>query len=58
MEFPIFPKLPEYEYTADGKIAIEDEFFRELLIFRTLYNSEVNKYVKIKKLYTGGQENE
>ena len=57
IEFPTFPKLPEYEYTLDGKVAVEGDFFRELLIFRTLYNSEMNKYIEIKELYSGGNKN-
>lgn len=48
VDWPEFPKLPEYEKLADGKIATDEEFFRRLLIFKTEYKEEILKYNEIK----------
>lgn len=44
-----FPELGEYE-TKDGKVTTDEEYFRKLLIFRTLYLSEKDKYEEKRKL--------
>lgn len=41
---PAFPELGEYEILPDGRVATDERFFRELLIFRTLYLEEIEKY--------------
>ena len=43
IDWPEFPKLPEYE-RKDGKVTTDEEFFRQLLIFRETYKSERDKY--------------
>jgi len=43
VDFPDFPKLPDYE-VKNGKVTTDEEYFRQLLIFRELYKSERNKY--------------
>ena len=43
IDWPEFPKLPEYE-RENGKVTTDEEFFRRLLIFRELYKNERNKY--------------
>lgn len=41
--WPDFPKLPDYE-AGNGKVTTDEEFFRQLLIFREIYKSERDKY--------------
>ena len=44
VDFPTFPELGEYKKTENGKIATDEDFFRKLLTFRTVYNDAVKKY--------------
>lgn len=55
--WPDFPKLPEYEKTNNGKVTTDEEFFRQLLIFREIYKSERDKYNE-KKMKLEEKENE
>lgn len=43
IDWPEFPKLPDYEL-SNGKVTTDEEFFRRLLIFKESYKSEINKY--------------
>ena len=48
IDFPEFPKLPDYEKTENGILVKDENYFRQLLIFKESYKSEVNKYNEIK----------
>ena len=50
ISFPEFPELEDYEILEDGRIATTEKFFRELLIFRTLYYDEIEKYNERKNM--------
>lgn len=50
ISWPEFPELGEYEKTKDGKIIIDEDYFRQLLTFRTIYFDEIEKYEEKKKL--------
>lgn len=43
IEWPEFPKLPDYE-VKNGKVTTDEEYFRRLLVFREMYKTERNKY--------------
>lgn len=58
INFPEFPKLPDYEIKEDGVLIKDESYFSKLLIFRTLYVSEMTKYMATKKLYEGENKNE
>ena len=47
---PEFPELGDYE-RKDGKVIADEDYFRELLIFRTKYFDMIAKYEEIRKLY-------
>lgn len=44
IDFPEFPKLPDYEITEEGILVKDENYFRQLLIFKESYKSEINKY--------------
>lgn len=44
IDFPEFPKLPDYEITENGILVKDENYFRQLLIFKESYKSEINKY--------------
>lgn len=44
VDFPEFPKLPDYEITEKGILIKDENYFRQLLIFKTIFENEVNKY--------------
>lgn len=48
IDFPEFPKLPDYEITENGILVKDENYFRQLLIFKESYKSEINKYNEIK----------
>lgn len=50
ISWPEFPELDEYEKTGNGKIAIDENYFRRLLVFKTFYFDERDKYEEKKKL--------
>ena len=50
INWPEFPELGEYQKTEDGKIATDEEYFRRLLVFRTFYFDERDKYEEKKQL--------
>lgn len=50
INWPEFPELGECEKTDDGKIITDEDYYRRLLIFRTLYFDEIEKYEEKKKL--------
>lgn len=50
ISWPEFPELGEYQKIQNGKIAIEEDYFRKLLVFRTFYFDEIEKYEEKKKL--------
>lgn len=54
--WPDFPKLPDYE-VKNKKVTTDEEFFRQLLIFREIYKSERDKYNE-KKMKLEENENE
>lgn len=59
VDFPKFPELGEYEILADGRIATDEDYFRKLLTFRTLYFDALEKYnEKINYVKERGDENE
>lgn len=43
INWPEFPKLPDYE-VKNGKVITDEDYFRELLTFREIYKSERDKY--------------
>jgi len=49
ISWPEFPELGEYEKTGNRKIATDEDYFRRLLIFRTLYFDEIEKYEEKRK---------
>ena len=49
ISWPEFPELGEYEKTGNGKIIIDEDYFRRLLVFRTFYFDERDKYEEKKK---------
>jgi hypothetical protein len=57
IDFPVFPELGEYEKLENGKIAVDEDYFRRLLAFRTLYFDERDKYEE-KKMKLEENENE
>lgn len=44
IDWPQFPKLPDYEITKDGVLVKDENYFRQLLIFKESYKSERDKY--------------
>lgn len=44
IDWPEFPKLPDYEITENGILVKDENYFRQILIFRESYKSEINKY--------------
>lgn len=57
--FPEFPKLGDYEKTSDGKIIVDENYFRQLLIFKTQYREMISEYNDKKEVYENGdKENE
>lgn len=53
INFPEFPELREYEKVGENKIATDEDYFRRLLIFRTLYINEISKYNEKKRELEG-----
>lgn len=45
--------LGDYEVLEGNRVATDEEYFRKLLIFRTLYIDEQEKYNEKKKLIEG-----
>jgi len=45
--------LGDCEVLEGNRVATDEEYFRKLLIFRTLYIDEINKYNEKKKLIEG-----
>lgn len=57
--FPEFPLVGDYEIGEEGrKVTVDSGYFRSLLIFRTEYISALDEYFELKKLFSGGNENE
>ena len=50
ISWPEFPEVDEYEKTNNGKIAVDEDYFRRLLVFRTFYFDERDKYEENKQL--------
>lgn len=44
MDFPEFPTLPDYEIKEDGILVKDENYFRRLLTFKTLYKDLIVKY--------------
>ena len=44
IDWPEFPKLPDYKINGDGTVSTDEEYFRRLLVFKTEYQNEINKY--------------
>ena len=53
IDFPEFPKLGDYEKTSDGKIIVHENYFRQLLIFRTQYKEMISEYLEKKNKLEG-----
>ena len=49
INWPEFPEAGEYEKTNNGKIAVDEDYFRRLLVFRTFYFDERDKYEEKKQ---------
>ena len=58
VSWPEFPELPECEKIENKKIATDEEYFRKLLMFRTLYFDEIEKYNEKKMKIEGENKNE
>jgi len=57
VDWPELPKLPDYEITENGILVKDENYFRQMLIFKTEYQTEIDKYnEKLEKI--GGKENE
>lgn len=50
INWPEFPEVGECEKTNNGKIAVDEDYFRRLLVFRTFYFDERDKYEEKKQL--------
>lgn len=50
IDWPEFPELGEYEKTKNGKIAVDEDYIRKLLVFRTIYFDEKDKYEEKKQV--------
>lgn len=50
ISWPEFPEVGEYEKTNNGKIAVDENYFRRLIVFRTFYFDERDKYEEKKQL--------
>ncbi len=44
IDWPEFPKLPDYELQNDGVLVKDEYYFKKLLTFKELYKTEQNKY--------------
>lgn len=44
VNFPTFPKLPDYEMTEEGIIIKDENYFRELLKFKAEYKDMIERY--------------
>ena len=45
IDFPEFPKLPDdYEITEKGILVKDENYFRRLLVFKTLYKDLILEY--------------
>lgn len=49
ISWPEFPELGECEKIGNGKIATDEDYFRRLLVFRTFYFDEIEKYEEKRK---------
>lgn len=49
ISWPEFPELGEYEKLQNGKITTDEDYFKKLLTFRTLYFDEIEKYEEKRK---------
>ena len=49
-DWPEFPELGDCETLKDGRIATDEDYFRKLLVFKTLYLDEKEKYEEKRKL--------
>lgn len=49
ISWPEFPELGEYEKFQNGKITTDEDYFKKLLTFRTLYFDEIEKYEEKRK---------
>ena len=56
IDFPEFPKLGDYEKTGDGKIIVDENYFRQLLIFKTQYREMISEYNDKKEVYENGDK--
>lgn len=57
VDWPELPKLPDYEITEDGILIKDENYFRQMLVFKTEYQTEIDKYnERLEKI--GGKENE
>lgn len=52
--FPEFPVLSGGEDLGDGTVRAPESYFRELLVFRTLYDALSDSWEDYKELYGGG----
>ena len=50
IDWPEFPKLPDYEIKADGVLVKDKIYFKKLLIFRESYKTERDKYNEKKEI--------
>ena len=50
VDWPELPELGDCETLKDGRIATDEDYFRKLLVFKTLYLDEKEKYEEKRKL--------
>lgn len=58
IEWPQFPLLGDYEKTKDGRVIVDENYFVNLLIFRTSYYDVISEYNDKKKLLLEENNNE
>lgn len=54
LSFPEFPVLSGGEDCGDGTVRAPESYFRELLVFRALYEALAESYEDYRELYGGG----
>ena len=53
IDFPDFPLMDGYQILEDGRVAIDANYFRKLLIFKTEYEDLILEYQEKKNIKEG-----
>lgn len=53
IDFPEFPLMDGYEILEDGRVAVDANYFRKLLIFKTQYEDLILEYEEKKNMKEG-----